>query len=471
MKKILLPTLVVWLSGHLAIAGNWFGPGPWANATFFPGNLDGKYQAAVFGNNISGVLGFAIRDGAPTVSTNTTTTTTGGASGSSSTTSTAIVDPLQNYFVVFVEGRTYSGLTTAGINYDNNTVTGALLGSQPDFRLTTNSLASFTTNSRVEAGPPLDIKVPVTNVSQEIIQVGSNRVVLTDYTPLTNLVVSNLTLLTTNTVSTNETLNITSNIVQTNVITRTNEIVTTNSVTATNEVVTTNSVTATNEVVTTNQVQVDDNGSLVWTNTYTTNYTTTNFSIFSTNLVVTNFDTFSTNLVITNDTILTTNVLVTETNVWFTNDVVTTTNVTLTNSVETSPTLTTNFTPVFVTNFITNITFETVASNTFITNPAISQLTNSYTWFDPTTLLNRGLSGGYRANISSKRNVFTFNGDGQLSTPSQVQTILLTTNSRGDVTSAQVQTGTVAFQLTGIRVSFSPGSTAPASAASGASLF
>lgn len=104
------------------------GPGPWANATYFPGNLDGKYQAAVYGNNISGVLGFALANGSPTISTNSTLNLTNGSSQS-----TVVMDPFQNYFAIFVEGRTYTGGTIANINYDNSTVTGALIGTQPNF--------------------------------------------------------------------------------------------------------------------------------------------------------------------------------------------------------------------------------------------------------------------------------------------------------------------------------------------------
>jgi hypothetical protein len=40
-------------------------------------------------------------------------------------------DVTQNYFVIFVEGRTYSGLTTAGIDIDSQTVAGALQGTDP----------------------------------------------------------------------------------------------------------------------------------------------------------------------------------------------------------------------------------------------------------------------------------------------------------------------------------------------------
>lgn len=272
MKKW-FPLLFAPLFAAPALAGNWFGAGPWANATYYPGNLDGKYQAAVFGDNISGALGFAFRDGAPTTTVTSRLNTT---NNSSQTTLT--VDPFQNYFVIFVEGRTYSGVSTATINYDNNTVTGALQGTQPDFTFTegTNSIATVQT-----------------------------------------LVLTNIT----------------------------------NSTTT----ITTNSL-----------------GDVV---------VTTSTNIFTTNLVGTN--------------------------------------------------------------------------------------TIPISYLQPAGLVNRGLSGGFRANINSKRSVFTFSGNGQLSTPSQGQTINFTTNAEGIIIGAEVQTATVPFQLNGIRVSFSPGSTSAATNASG----
>ena len=269
MKKILLPFLVILLTGHLALAGNWFGSGPWANATYYPGNLDGKYQASVFGNNISGVIGFALRDGAPTTTVTSQLNTTNNSSQA-----TLTVDPFQNYFVIFVEGRTYTGISTASINYNNNTVTGALQGTQPDFTFSEG----------------------------------------------------------TNSTTTVQTLTLTN-------ITNSTSLVTTNSL-----------------------------GDLV---------VTTSTNVFSTNLI---------------------------------------------------------------------------GSNSI----PISYLI-------PATLVNRGLNGGFRANIDSKQSVFTFSGNGQLSTPAQSQTVNFTTNAEGIVTAAQIQTDTVPFQLNGIRVSFSSASTGAAS--------
>lgn len=146
MKKTLLPTLAVLLSGHLAMAGNWFGSGPWANATYYPGNLDGKYQAAVFGANVSGVLGFAIRDGAPPFLQSQTQTLASLNSGGSNNAIVANqqigIDNSLNYYAIFVNGRTYVGTTAAAINYDNNTVAGTLIGTQPSTITTTNPIVT-----------------------------------------------------------------------------------------------------------------------------------------------------------------------------------------------------------------------------------------------------------------------------------------------------------------------------------------
>ena len=140
MKKLLLPAIALCLSGNAALAGSWFGSGPWANATYYPGNLDGKYQAAVFGANVSGVLGFAIRDGAPPflqsqtqqavpLTTNTTSIVSNQQIG---------IDNSLNYYAIFVNGRTYVGTTAAAINYDDNSVFGTLIGTQPSTITTTN---------------------------------------------------------------------------------------------------------------------------------------------------------------------------------------------------------------------------------------------------------------------------------------------------------------------------------------------
>ena len=144
MKKLLLPAIALCLSGNAALAGSWFGSGPWANATYYPGNLDGKYQAAVFGANVSGVLGFAIRDGAPpflqSQTQELTSLNSGGSNNAIVSNQQIGIDNSLNYYDIFVNGRTYVGTTAAAINYDNDSVNGTLIGTQPSTITTTNPI-------------------------------------------------------------------------------------------------------------------------------------------------------------------------------------------------------------------------------------------------------------------------------------------------------------------------------------------
>lgn len=129
MKHLVTSLLVFSLSAAAATAGNWFGAGPWANDGPYPGYLNGKYQAAVTGPNIIGVVGFAIVDGAPP-SRETEVQAPAGLNIVTRNISLG-VDPFQNYFLIFHEGRTYQGVTTAMIDLSANTVTGALQGTDP----------------------------------------------------------------------------------------------------------------------------------------------------------------------------------------------------------------------------------------------------------------------------------------------------------------------------------------------------
>ena len=138
MKKTLLPFLAITLTANVGLAGNWFGSGPWANDAYYPGQLDGKYQASVTGVNIAGAVGFAFQDGAPTSSSSAAT-----AAGASNN---ITVDPSLNYFVIFVQGVTYSGTTTATINLDQNTVTGAFYSGSSAFTTVETSEILFVTN-------------------------------------------------------------------------------------------------------------------------------------------------------------------------------------------------------------------------------------------------------------------------------------------------------------------------------------
>jgi hypothetical protein len=135
MKNVVLSLAALQFSASVLLAGNFFGTGPWASGWYYPGQMDGKYQASVTGVNIAGAVGFAFRDGAPTVSTNSTATTatTAGGGASSVVQNNITVDPTQNYFLIFVQGMTYSGITTAAMNVDQSTVTGAMYGGQSTF--------------------------------------------------------------------------------------------------------------------------------------------------------------------------------------------------------------------------------------------------------------------------------------------------------------------------------------------------
>ena len=138
MKKTILPILAITLAANVGLAGNWFGSGPWANDAYYPGQLDGKYQASVTGVNIAGAVGFAFQDGAPTSSSSAASATTAS--------NNITVDPSLNYFVIFVQGVTYSGTTTATINLDQNTVTGAFYSGSSAFTTIETSEILFVTN-------------------------------------------------------------------------------------------------------------------------------------------------------------------------------------------------------------------------------------------------------------------------------------------------------------------------------------
>ncbi|MBJ7391746.1 MAG: hypothetical protein JHC85_09275 [Chthoniobacterales bacterium] len=129
MKKLLTPLLICGITSSL-LAGGTSG-GPWANGAYYSGYLNGKYMGVVTGNNIAGVLGFGISDGAPPFRTADTQSSSGGNTPVALANSQIRPDVTQNYFVIFVEGRTYSGLTTAGIDIDSQTVAGALQGTDP----------------------------------------------------------------------------------------------------------------------------------------------------------------------------------------------------------------------------------------------------------------------------------------------------------------------------------------------------
>lgn len=120
-------------------AGN-FGPGPFANGAYYPGQFDGVYSASMFGGSpsvVSGVFGFGLNNGSPSTSTNTTT------AGSTSTT-TITVDPFENYFVAFIDGRTYAGATIANVNNQTDQVTGGLFNGVAESTITTTATINNT---------------------------------------------------------------------------------------------------------------------------------------------------------------------------------------------------------------------------------------------------------------------------------------------------------------------------------------
>lgn len=128
MKKVLSTLLLPLLTATLTAGG---GPGPWADGAYYPGGLNGKYVGIVTGQNISGVLGFAISDGAPPFREAENQTSSGGDNPIAIVNPTFGSDPLQNYFSVFVQGRVYSGITYAGIDIDAEKIAGTLNGVTP----------------------------------------------------------------------------------------------------------------------------------------------------------------------------------------------------------------------------------------------------------------------------------------------------------------------------------------------------
>lgn len=135
--KTALHTLLLLVSvSGTALAGNFFGSSPFGNGAWFPGYLNGKYVAVVTpakaGSVISGVIGFAITDGAPPFRITEEQSSAGGAIETVPLVNQQISpDVLQNYFAIFVEGRTYTGVTFAGIDIDSGNVAGALQGQNP----------------------------------------------------------------------------------------------------------------------------------------------------------------------------------------------------------------------------------------------------------------------------------------------------------------------------------------------------
>lgn len=133
MKTILLPLLAITLTAQASLGGNWLGSGPWANGAYYPGQFDGVYSASMYGGSpgvVSGVLGFGLDNGSP--STNVILTNI-----------VSSITSAENYFVVYVDGRSYVGSTVANINNNSSQVNGGLAAgsSAPSFfaLVTTNN--------------------------------------------------------------------------------------------------------------------------------------------------------------------------------------------------------------------------------------------------------------------------------------------------------------------------------------------
>lgn len=180
------------------------GSGPWANGAYYPGQLDGRYygnmynnidgtftrtsttnsylltnqitttvisniggiivtnaattnvvtsvtetNTTVTGSVISGVMGFAIRDGGPPF-VNASTVAVGAQGVSGSANSSAALQSLSldrslNNFLVYVNGDVYIGTTSANINGGKNTVSGILANGagRTLYQLFTNQVAGF----------------------------------------------------------------------------------------------------------------------------------------------------------------------------------------------------------------------------------------------------------------------------------------------------------------------------------------
>jgi len=146
IPSITLAALV--LTVALTEAGS-FGPGPWANGAYYPGQFDGVYSASAYGTNLGGVIGFALKGG------KATTLTSGGSNS-------IAVDPNQNYFVIYCKGRSYAGETIGTVNNVKSSVSGGLyVGSSVPTSVTYYSTNStYVTNT--PTGPVYDTTVTVT---------------------------------------------------------------------------------------------------------------------------------------------------------------------------------------------------------------------------------------------------------------------------------------------------------------------
>jgi|688.fasta_scaffold732976_1 hypothetical protein len=136
MKTLAASLFALTFAAASSFAGS-FGPGPWANGAYYPGQMDGIYSAVAIGQDgadvVSGTIGFALNSGSSLVSTNSSATS-------------LTVDPNRNYFVMWINGRTYVGNTAASGSIEKKAISGSLFNgiapSTGGFLRTTNTTVS-----------------------------------------------------------------------------------------------------------------------------------------------------------------------------------------------------------------------------------------------------------------------------------------------------------------------------------------
>jgi hypothetical protein len=140
MKNLAASLFALTFATASSFAGG-FGPGPWANGAYYDGQFNGYYSATVSGTNaISGIIGFGLFNGTPTTSTNTSATS-------------ITVNPNDNYFVIYLNGRSFVGTTVANINNNSKQVSGGLFnGVGPSTTVVTNSGTNIITTSYQNIG-------------------------------------------------------------------------------------------------------------------------------------------------------------------------------------------------------------------------------------------------------------------------------------------------------------------------------
>jgi len=151
-----IPLLALAFIGTNALAGN-LGPGPWANGAYYPGQFDGVYTASVFGGAssvVSGILSFGVEGGAPNEVTNSTVLSNG-------VQNIIGIDPFKNYYVVFVDGRSYVGFSLGTLNTQSKSMAGALLTGSSE-QSTALVATTNTATSSTAGGVVVDTNVTLT---------------------------------------------------------------------------------------------------------------------------------------------------------------------------------------------------------------------------------------------------------------------------------------------------------------------